>query len=251
VTVCSYGGVSLKQSASAGSRDRGRPRSDQPADAHTIPAPIEPPSATAVLVIDVQNDFVDDRGRVGLEGLDMRPLQRAVGDINRLITAARGSGARVVYIAVEHGHKVDLAPYQARYARRGMTPEDTICHEGTWGAQLYSGLLPPEQGEPQLVKHGYDAFQIPDLEGTLRQWGVHTVIVTGVVTELCVRATAMSAVEKGFFALVPREGTASLDPDSARDALDSLERWYGDVIAVDDIITAWAAGAQSRSRVTA
>ncbi len=216
-----------------------------------MPAPLVPPSATAVLVVDVQNDFVDDRGRVGLSGSDMRPLQAAVGAINRLITAARENGARVMYIVVEHGGTVDLPPYQARYARRGMTPQDTICHAGTWGAQLSSAVLPPQPGEPQLVKHGYDAFQIPEVETTLRRWGVRTVIVTGVVTELCVRATAFSAFEKGFFAVVPRESTASLDPESARDALSSIEQWYGDVIALDDLITKWAAAARARSGVTA
>lgn len=220
-------------------------------DATAVPALLVPPSATAVLVVDVQNDFVDDRGRVGLSGSDMRPLQEAVGEINRLITAAREIGARVVYVVVEHGGRLDLPPYQARYARRGMTPEDTFCHEGTWGAQRYAGVLPPEQGEPQLVKHGYDAFQISDLETTLRRWGVRTVVVTGVVTELCVRATAFSAFEKGFFAVVPRESTASLDPESARDALSSIEHWYGDVIGLDDLIRTWAMGAQSRSGVTA
>ena len=220
------------------------------ADATAVPKLLVPPSATAVLVVDVQNDFVDDRGLVGLSGSDMRPLQAAVGEINRLIAAARGNGVRVVYVVVEHGGTVDLPPYQARYARRGMTPEATICHEGTWGAQLYSGVLPPEHGEVQLVKHGYDAFQISDLETTLRRWGVRTVVVTGVVTELCVRATAFSAFEKGFFAVVPRESTASLDPESARDALSSIEHWYGDVIALDDLISTWATAAQPRSGVT-
>jgi nicotinamidase-related amidase len=227
-----------------------RPTSAPLADTGPIVDAAAPPSETAVLVVDVQNDFVDAAGRVGLSGSDMRPLQTAVGEINRLITAARRYGARVVYVVVEHGKNVDLAPYQARYSRRGMTPDDTICHEGTWGAGLYAALLPAAQGEPRFVKHGYDAFQNPDLETTLRQWGVRTVVVTGVVTELCVRATATSAFERGFFAVVPRECTASLEAERAMEALNSIEQWYGDVIAMDDLITTWSA-TQSRSRVTA
>ena len=171
----------------------------------------------------------------------MHPLQHAAASINGLITAARQYGARVAYVSVEHGPSVDPAPYQARYSRRGMTPEDTICHEGTWGAALYSALLQPEQGEPHFIKHGYDAFQVPALETTLRAWGIRTVVVTGVVTELCVRATAFSAFEKGFFPVVPRECTASLEPDRAQQALDSIEQWYGDVIGTDELIATWAA----------
>lgn len=199
------------------------------------------PAETAVLVIDVQNDFVDDNGRVGRSGADMRPLREATSEINRLITAARAAGARVFYIAVEHGPKVDLPPYQARYARRGMTPDDILCHEGAWGAELYSALLPPANGEPKLVKHGYDAFQIPELEKALRESGIRTVVVTGVVTELCVNATAISAFERGFFPVVPRETTATNEPDAARAALDSIERWYGDVVSAAELIDAWRA----------
>jgi nicotinamidase-related amidase len=198
------------------------------------------PPYTAVLVVDVQNDFVADDGRVGRSGVDMQPLQLAVKGINRLITAARQSSVPIFYIVVEHGYDVDLPPYQARYERRGMTPDDTICHTGTWGADLYAGLLAPEKGELRLVKHGYDAFQNPALESALHNSDIRTVIVTGVVTELCVRATVASAFERGFFALVPRECTASTEPEPERAALESMERWYGEVVALEELTRIWS-----------
>jgi len=205
------------------------------------PPPRFAPSETAVLVVDVQNDFVDDRGRVGSDGTDMRPLQAATREINRLIDAAREAGAPVFYIGVEHGSRVDNAPYQARYERRGMTPEDTICHAGTWGAELYGELSPPRAGEPRFIKHGYDAFQVPELLEEVRSRGVRAVVVTGVVTELCVRSTAMSAFEKGLFPIVPRECTASTEPEVAREALESIERWYGEITSLEDLLVRWRA----------
>lgn len=206
------------------------------------------PSETAVLVVDVQNDFVHERGRVGRDGADMRPLQHAAHEINRLIAAAREAGAPVVYIAVEHGGRVDNPPYQERYERRGMTPDDTICHTGTWGAELYSELAAPASGDISLVKHGYDAFEIPELAGELRRRGVRTVVVTGVVTELCVRATTMSAFEKGFFPIVPRETTASNEPEVERQALESIERWYGEVVGLDELLERWRASVAAGKR---
>ena len=205
------------------------------------------PAETAVLVVDVQNDFVDDKGRVGRGGVDMRPLQHSVTDINRVIAAARQAGAYVFYITVEHGPQVDNAPYQARYERRGMTPGDTICHAGTWGAALYDKLTYPKPGEPRFVKHGYDAFEIPTLAGELHRRGVRALVVTGVVTELCVRATVMSAFERGFFPIVPREATASDEPDVAEEALVSIERWYGEVTSVDEVLERWHAAIAARS----
>jgi biuret amidohydrolase len=204
------------------------------------------PSQTAVLVVDVQNDFVHERGRGGRDGTDMRPLQAATQEINRLIAAAREAGAHVFYVTVEHGARVDNLPYQARYKRRGMTPDDTICHAGTWGAELYGALTPPAPGEPRLVKHGYDAFQVPELMRELRARGVQAVVVVGVVTELCVRSTAMSAFEKGLFPIVPRECTASTEPDVAREALESIERWYGEIVSLDELLERWRASVGSR-----
>jgi ureidoacrylate peracid hydrolase len=198
-----------------------------------------PPSETAVLVVDVQNDFVDAAGRVGRSGADMRPLQAATREINRLVAAARDAGARVMYITVEHGGQVDLPPYQARYTRRGMTSTDTICHAGTWGAELYAALTPPSHEERRFVKHGYDAFQVADLQSELERLGIRTVVVVGVVTELCVRATATSAFERGFFPIVPRECTASTEPDRAREALESIEQWYGEVVSLTEVLESW------------
>jgi nicotinamidase-related amidase len=205
------------------------------------------PAETALLVVDVQNDFVDDKGRVGRDGSDMRPLQQAVDQINRLIAGARQAGAYVFYITVEHGPQVDNTPYQARYERRGMTPEDTICHTGTWGAALYDKLAYPKPGEPRFVKHGYDAFEIPVLAGELHRRGVRAVVVTGVVTELCVRATVMSAFERGFFPIVPREATASDEPAIAEEALVSIDRWYGEITSVDEVLQRWHAAIAART----
>lgn len=199
------------------------------------------PSEAAVLIVDVQNDFVADKGWVGRAGSDMRPLQQAVDGINRLIAGAREMGAHLFYITVEHGEQVDNGPYQARYERRGMKPDATICHTGTWGAALYDGLTPPAAGDVRLVKHGYDSFGIPGLAGELKRRGIRSVVVTGVVTELCVRSTAMSAFENGFFPIVPLESTASDEPEVAKEALHTLERWYAEIASVDEVLQRWSA----------
>lgn len=202
------------------------------------------PVATALLVVDVQNDFVHEDGRSGL-GADLAPLQAAAAQVNRLVGAARAAGTRIVFIRVEHGGDVDSAPYRARYGRRGMTPEDTLCHRGSWGAQLYERLAQPLPGEAQLVKHGYDAFAVPELEGLLEGWGIRSVVVTGVVANLCVRATAFSAFERGYFPVVPRETTASIDPEVAERTLADIEAWYGEIVGVDEVLAAWMPGVSS------
>jgi ureidoacrylate peracid hydrolase len=208
---------------------------------HTAPGlqPMVAPATTALLVVDVQNDFVDDRGRVGREGTDLAALQDAIRQINRLIDAAREVGVAVIYVRTVHGPDVDTAPYQARYERRGMSPADTLCHAGTWGAELAADLRPPRPPETVIVKHGYDAFATSELPALLQQLGTRAVIVTGVVANLCVRATTFSAFEHGYFPIVPQESTASTDPQVARAALEDIVAWYGEVPTVDEVLAAW------------
>lgn len=201
------------------------------------------PASTALLVVDVQNDFVDDRGRVGREGTELEALQAAIRQINRLVDGARRVGVPVVYVRTVHGPEVDTPPYQARYERRGMSPDDTLCHTGTWGAELAAGLRPPRAGETVIVKHGYDAFTAPELPALLRHLGTRAVIVTGVVANLCVRATTFSAFEYGYFPIVPQESTASTDPQVARAALEDIATWYGETPSVDDVLASWQLGA--------
>ena len=74
---------------------------------------------------------------------------------------------------------------------------------------------------------------------------VRAVVVVGVVTELCVRATAMSAFEKGLFPIVPRECTASAEPEVAQEALESIERWYGEIVSLDELLERWRASVAS------
>jgi nicotinamidase-related amidase len=83
----------------------------------------------------------------------------------------------------------------------------------------------------------------------LRKRGVQAVVVVGVVTELCVRSTAMSAFERGLFPIIPRECTASTEPDVAREALESIERWYGEIVPLDDLLQRWRASVGTRGVV--
>lgn len=205
------------------------------------------PASTALLVVDVQNDFVHPAGR-GRAAEDMTPFIEAVDQINRLIDAARETPATIVYVRIEHGPHVDTPPYQARYERNGMTPDDTICHAGTWGAELYPDLRPPRPEDHQLVKHGYDAFHATGLAELLGKIGVTTVLVTGVTADLCLRATAFSAFEHGFFVIVPKEGTASLAAADCERSLADIAQWYGEVVSVDAIVAALrSAGAPSNT----
>lgn len=195
-------------------------------------------SRAALVVVDIQNDFVHPSGKVGKGNGDVAPLLAAVDAINRLIIAARRATAPIVYVHVTHSPAVDTAAYRARYVKRGMSVDDLLCAEGSWGAEFYDGLEQPESDDLIVTKHGYDAFAVSDLTARLNELGVDTIIVTGVVTELCVLGTASGGFERGFHVIVPREATSSVDHIAAEAALKLVADFYGSVVSLEEGIAA-------------
>jgi ureidoacrylate peracid hydrolase len=196
-------------------------------------------SKPVLIVVDVQNDFVHPAGMVGRAGRDMTPLLQAVEAINHLVDRARAASVPVVYVRVTHSPIVDNPAYRARYEARGMSVEDLLCADGSWGAELYEGLRPPAESEIVVTKHAYDGFAVEALRAYLSVLGVDTAIVVGVVTELCVMGTVAGAFENGFHVVVAREGAGSADPAAAEAAYNLIARFYGTVASVEEVAAAF------------
>ncbi len=153
------------------------------------------PATTALVVVDMQNDFVKEGGT-----LRVPSAQATIPAIARLLELARGSGMRVVFSQDTH---------------REGDPEWRIwpehAREGTWGWELVEELAPRE-GELVLRKLRYDAFYGTPLEHLLRLWGVRTLVLCGTVANICVHYTAASAALRWLHVVVPRDATSALEP---------------------------------------
>ncbi len=196
------------------------------------------PGRAALLVVDIQHDFVHPRGWSARHGAGTAPLRRVIPVINRLIAAARTARVSVAYLAVEHGAAVDAANYRARYARRGMEG-DVLCAVGTWGAALDEELTPPEPEDLRVVRHSYDGFAGTALDRELRARGVGTVVATGVVTNVCVQATVQHAFALGYHVVVVEDGTAAADPVVHSMTLRNIDDYFGWVAPSEYIRAQW------------
>ncbi len=214
----------------------GRSRAPSPADLARVRELLSP-ARCALLVVDVQNDFVHPDGRVGPGGA-RAGYAVTLAAINSLIGAARTAGVPVIYIRTEHGPGRDTGPYRAVRARRRRSPEGT-CLAGTWGAEFAAELDSPRDGEQVMTKHGYDGFAAPGLAESLAAADRDAVVVSGVATTLCVAATVAGAFEHGLYAIVPREATAASDAGQARAALRRMATHYGDVVPLAAVLHAW------------
>jgi nicotinamidase/pyrazinamidase len=181
-------------------------------------------SRSALVVVDVQNDFADPAGSLAVRGgADIVPL------VNGAIAAARAGDALVAYTQDWHPqHTPHFAP------DGGIWP--VHCVAGTWGAELHPEL---DVDGPRVRKgangeDGYSGFTMRDpttgetqpteLEDLLRKRGVSRVTVCGLATDYCVRATALDAARLGFATTVLRDGVRAVDlkPGDGERALDEM-----------------------------
>jgi ureidoacrylate peracid hydrolase len=161
---------------------------------------------TAVLVIDMQNDFVEEGAP-----LEFPEGRRVIPAIQKVLDAARDRGMAVIYaVHVHRAGGADLGIHRELYP---PVAAGEALVDGERGGEIYPELT-PLPGEPVIKKHRYNSFYATDLEIILRGLGVETVILTGMTTECCVLGTARGALERGFRSLVVSDACASCDyPD--------------------------------------
>ena len=179
------------------------------------------PDATALVVIDMQRDFLEPDGFGAALGNDVALLRAIVPTVAALLDAARAAGLRVVH--TRESHAPDLSDCPPAKRLRGK-PIRRIGDPGPMGRLLVRGepgteIIPelaPDPGERVLDKPGKGAFHATDLEAWLRVRGVARLLVAGVTTEVCVQTTLREANDRGFDCLLVEDATASYFPDFHR-----------------------------------
>jgi nicotinamidase-related amidase len=176
------------------------------------------PSRTALLVIDMQRDFVERGGFGEMLGNDVTPLRRAVEPTRRVLDAFRRAGLRVIH--TREGHRPDLTDCPPSKRVRGRPrvgigdpgPMGRILVRGEYGHDIIDELKPLPT-EPVIDKPGKGAFYATDLELVLTRQGVRSLVVTGVTTEVCVHTTVREANDRGYECLVLEDCVASYFPE--------------------------------------
>lgn len=175
----------------------------------------------ALVIVDMLNDFCKEGGAMVLpEGLEtIEPTQA-------LIRAFREKGLPIIYINDCHR----AGKYDKEFDKR--SPH---CIEGTWGAQVIDELAPREE-DYQIPKRRFSGFYQTDLDLVLRELGRKTVVVTGVVTNICVRSTCHDAFFLGYQVIVPRDCVRATGPREQESTLWDIETHFGTVTESGQII---------------
>jgi nicotinamidase-related amidase len=176
------------------------------------------PAATALVVIDMQRDFIERGGFGEVLGNDVTRLAAIVPTVKELLAWARAHGIRVVH--TREGHRPDLANCPpAKRARGRLTlgigdkgPMGRILVDGEPGNETVPELA-PRSGEPVIVKPGKGAFYATGLDEMLRTQRITHLILAGVTTEVCVQTTMREANDRGYECLLVEDATESYFPE--------------------------------------
>lgn len=196
-------------------------RSLSPITVAARPGPVElDPGRTAVLVIDMQNDFGAEGGMFDRAGIDISAIQDTVAPTARVISAARAAAIPVIYLQMQH--RADLSdmgpvgsPHHQRHLRLSVgsavtAPDGTasrILIAGQWGTRILDRLA-PQPGDIVIPKHRFSGFFETPLHGILQGLNVQHLIVTGCTTSICVDSTIRDAMFRDYACILLEDCTA-------------------------------------------
>lgn len=197
------------------------------------------PARCAVVIIDLQNDYVHEDGAVARMGQDVTAGQAIMPAVHRLVDAARAVDVPRIYVRTTHGPWTDTPAWRSRGATGHELDVDNVplVREGTWGAELYQ--LSPRPDEIVVTKHRYSSFAYTALELNLCAVGRDTVVLAGTQTDICVEATATDAIMRGFHPVLAADCVATSTPERQAIGHERFVGHLGRVTSLEDIRRAW------------
>ncbi|MFF2091511.1 cysteine hydrolase family protein [Paenibacillus sp. NPDC058174] len=197
-----------------------------------------PKGQTALLIVDVQNDFCAADGKMAGFGVDLSTIDPAVDRIERLATSARRSGVPVIFIRLVTMPETDSKALLALYARQGIGPEGAaVCRKDTAGADYYRVF--PQPGDRIVDKQRYSGFADTNLQLMLSAAGIVSLVVTGVTTECCVDSTVRDGFMRDYEVFVASDACAAYEPDLHEASLKSLGLNFATLLTTEEVLAGW------------
>lgn len=186
-------------------------------------------SKTAVLVVDVQNDYCHQRGQLAKNRCDVSMVEAMMPRLHQLLRAARESGAQVIFVRTVHEDATDSVIWKNRAGGK-MTK---VCRPGSWGAGFYE--VGPREREYVVDKSRYSAFIGTRLDMILRAHSIQTLLIAGVSTNVCVESTARDGCMLDYHIILAGDACAAYSMDAHEMTLKNIGGYFGQVMAVEEI----------------
>jgi ureidoacrylate peracid hydrolase len=192
---------------------------------------------SAVLVVDVQNDWCHENGAYAQGGNDTTVLQNTVPKIDKFLANARHYRLPIIHIGTTHSKWTDSPSWRARSKSRFNIDNEVFLKPGSWGAKFYR--IVPQPDEYVMMKHRYSAFVNTDLDLALRSISIRTLIMAGFASNVCVQNTALSGYMNDYYIVVLEDCTATFSTEDHEIAMSYMGR-LGIVVTTSEIVVnAW------------
>lgn len=207
-------------------------------DAAMLPPMIDP-SRTALVVIDIQEDFVSPTGAAGQWGIDLGILDAPLDKCDALIAAARAKGVTLAFARVVTKAETDSDALKALHRRKGRPPEALdICRVGTPGVDYYR--VKPQAGDIEVEKLLYSSFVGTDFDARLRARGIDTLVIIGFTTDCCVDCTARDAFHLNYDVFIVSDACGAYDANLHYGALNGLSKNCALLTDTQAVLDAWS-----------
>jgi biuret amidohydrolase len=196
------------------------------------------PARTALVVIDVQEDFVGPTGAMAKVGVDMSGVEPALARIEALIAGARRAGATLAFARVVSSPETDSNALKLLNARKGRPPYAiAICRDGEAGSAYYR--VSPQPGDIEIPKRLFNTFHGTDFDEQLRARGIDTLVFTGFTTDCCVESTCRDAFHRDYSVFVVSDATDAYGADLHVAALTAMRKNVALVTDTASVLAAW------------
>jgi len=193
---------------------------------------------TAVLVVDMQNAFCDEKGALAKRGQDITAARALIPRLQSFLEKAKEKGVTTIFIQHVKTDQEDSGPDKELWKRHGGELDRSMFTPGNWGADIVPELKPAEN-DIIIQKTRYSAFIKTGLEELLQKLGIASLIVTGVSTNVCVESTCRDGFMLDYYIIVPEDLVANTEYEYHKGSLHNLDRYFANVIATDQILKNW------------
>jgi ureidoacrylate peracid hydrolase len=191
----------------------------------------------AISVIDVQNDFCAAGGAMHRLGRNVENMSRMLPSLAAFLRGVRSLGGKIVF--TRHRFEPDQLTPTLLERNRNLFGGDGFPMPGSWGEGFCSPVGPVD-GEAIFSKYRYSAFSNPKFGDWLDRCGVKTLVLAGVLTNVCVETTARESDSRDFYVVVVEDCVASDSKELHRATLANIQQYFGWVCTSEELLTLWA-----------
>lgn len=196
------------------------------------------PAHTALIVVDVQNDFCSPDGSLARVGNDTSGAVEMVPRLQSLIEHAREVGLPVLFIQTIHDESNDSPQWLGRIdAGPGTERPGITCRTGSWGGEFYE--VAPQPGDHVVIKYRYSAFVGTNLEILLRTLGIRSLLFTGVATEICVESSLRDGLFSDYYVSLVEDCAASFSREAHDASVRVVGQHFGTITTGAELESLW------------